>query len=127
MKHPLQPLYVTESGVLRFHQNKIVSDMLDFSTSHGFGLNEIACRQYSQDDRIQFAQLIGYSHSGFGDLSYVDDQSYLVALDVYESGETELQARIDFLEGQLSRLKAALREPMAELFEVHPDDLRGRQ
>jgi hypothetical protein len=34
---------------------------------------------FSNGDREQFAQLIGYSVGGFGDLSYVSDEAYLVA------------------------------------------------
>jgi len=30
---------------------------------------------FSQEDREQFAQLIGYSLSGFGELSYVSDET----------------------------------------------------
>ena len=73
MKHPMQPLAKDEHGTLRFQQNKIVRDLLEFATSRGFGLNEIAEREYSDEDRQQFAQLIGYSLSGYGELGYVDD------------------------------------------------------
>ena len=123
MKHPIQPLYETESGVIRFFQNKIVCDLLDFAKERGFGLNEIACRDYSQDDRIQLAQLIGYSLSGFGDLSYVDDQTYSAAFAMLNCKKSELQARVDFLDEKLKAIKDALRNPVSELFGVHPDDL----
>jgi hypothetical protein len=123
MKHPIQPLYETESGVIRFFQNKIVCDLLDFATERGFGLNEMACRDYSQDDRIQLAQLIGYSLSGFGDLSYVDDQTYSAAFAMLNYKKSELQARVDFLDEKLKTIKDALRNPVSELFGVHPDDL----
>ncbi len=43
-------------------------------------MNDLAMLNFSNEDRIQFAQLIGYSHSGFGELSYVDDQTYEAAL-----------------------------------------------
>lgn len=39
-------------------------------------MNDLACMEFSQEDREQFAQLIGYSLSGYGDLSYVSDESY---------------------------------------------------
>jgi hypothetical protein len=31
---------------------------------------------FSDEDRIQFAQLVGYSLSGFSELSYIDDATY---------------------------------------------------
>ncbi len=33
-------------------------------------MTTLACKQFSKSDQAQFAQLIGYSVSGFGDLSY---------------------------------------------------------
>lgn len=57
-------------GVIRFQANAIVRDLLDFATEHGFGLNEIAAKNYPRQDREQLAQLIGYSTSGFGELPY---------------------------------------------------------
>ncbi len=68
--HPMQPIALDRAGVARFKQNKIVRDLLDFATARGFGLNEIAVRDYHVEDQEQLAQLIGYSVSGFGDLSY---------------------------------------------------------
>ncbi len=68
-EHPMQPIAFDRSGVVRFQENRIVRDLLDYATPRGFGLNEIACRRdYSVQDREQLAQLIGYSVSGFGDL-----------------------------------------------------------
>lgn len=57
--HPIQPLRKDASGVLRFQQNKIVSDLLDHASKHGMDLNDIARRDYSNEDRQQLAQLIG--------------------------------------------------------------------
>lgn len=71
-KQPIQPMY-RRGGQIRFHPNQIVDDLLEFAQSKGFGLNEIARRSYSQEDRCQFAQLIGYSLSGYHELSYVSD------------------------------------------------------
>lgn len=124
MKNPIQPLHLTEQGHIRFKQNKIVRDLLDFATERGFGLNEIALRGYSYDDQIQLAQLIGYSLSGFGDLSYVDNQTYEAAHAMYHDGKTEQQARIEYLESVIADLREKLRGPMAMLFEVHENDLR---
>lgn len=67
---PLQPLVTDDSGVLRFRANAIIRWAVD---NRRLDLNEIACLPGIPDvDRCQLAQLIGYSVSGYGDLSYVD-------------------------------------------------------
>ena len=76
-QNPMQPLLIDERGTVRFKQNAIVRYLLD---AGGIDLNEIAVLPFSQDDREQFAQLIGYSVSGYGDLSYVRDASYARAV-----------------------------------------------
>ena len=65
----MQPVVVAAEGTIRFKQNQIISDMLELCQKHGLGLNEIAMRDYEKDDRSQLMQLIGYSVSGYGDLS----------------------------------------------------------
>jgi hypothetical protein len=122
-KHPIQPIVTDDKGVLRFKENRIVSDLLNFATGRGFGLNEIACRDYSREDRQQLAQLIGYSLRGYGELrSYVDDDAYGAA-QLMANGLNEVEARIEHLQSTLNTLRASLVTPMAELFGVHPDDL----
>lgn len=71
-KHPVQPIE-TVDGVKRFKENAIVQFLLNAGP---FGMNHLASMTFSQEDREQFAQLIGYSVSGFGDLSYVSDETY---------------------------------------------------
>lgn len=124
MRHPIQPLVKDDQGVLRFQENAIVKDLLSWAASRGHGLNELATMPFSDEDWQQFAQLIGYSLSGYGDLSYVSDDAYNVAAEMAE-GLSETEARITYLEDELQALRAALREPMARLFGVHPDDLKG--
>ena len=55
---------------MRFRENAIVVDLLKLTN-----LNQIAAQvskgEYSKQDYIQLMQLIGYSVSGFGDLSMV--------------------------------------------------------
>ena len=121
--HPIQPLGLDEMGTIRFKSNKIVTILLKEGP---FDMNQIAMwaseGRVSKDDQRQFAQLIGYSLTGFGDLSYMDDETYetaeLMANDVKES-----DARLSYLHNLVESLKTALREPMARLFEKHPDDL----
>ena len=127
MRNPIQPLAKDDQGVMRFKANRIVRDMLDFAQPRGLGLNQIALRDYSADDRQQFAQLIGYSLSGYGALqSYVSDEAYYTAAHM-AAGLDERDARIAALEQKLAELRAAadmLREPVARLLEMHPDDLK---
>jgi hypothetical protein len=42
-------------------------------------MNELACLEFSDEDRTQFVQLIGYSFSGFMELSYVSDEAVAAA------------------------------------------------
>ena len=68
--HPMQPIAVDPHGTVRFQENKIVRHLLD---KGGIDLNQLAMINFSQADQVQFAQLIGYSLSGFHELSYVPD------------------------------------------------------
>lgn len=75
-EHPVQPLVRDHLGVIRFKENKIVSHLLDWASSRGMSLNEIAMMRFSREDQQQLAQLIGYSLSGYGDLPYVTDRAF---------------------------------------------------
>lgn len=69
LTHPMQPL-VIDDGVIRFKANKIVRALLDTGK---LNMNDIANLDFPLEDRVQFVQLIGYSVSGAGDLSYMPD------------------------------------------------------
>lgn len=73
MRHPIQPVEKDARGVARFKANAIVQYLLD---SGPFDMNHLAAVPFSREDREQFAQLIGYSLSGFGDLGYASDEVY---------------------------------------------------
>ena len=75
MKFPMQPIQLDAHGVARFAENRIVNDLLEFAAARRFGLNQIAIGDYSDEERMQLAQLIGYSVSGYGDLSYASEES----------------------------------------------------
>lgn len=75
-KLPMQPLVIDTRGRLRFKENLIVRKLLDYATERGYGLNEIAREEFDAEEQMQLAQLIGYSLSGYGTLSYVTDESY---------------------------------------------------
>lgn len=76
MTQPNQPLVTDASGVLRFKPNALCVRLLAFGSSNGMSLNELAMLPFEDEDRAQFAQLIGYSLSGFGELSYVTNEKY---------------------------------------------------
>lgn len=126
MKNPIQPLMPDAQGVVRFKENKIVQHLLD--THPTCDMNVLARMDFSDDDRQQFAQLIGYSLNGYSELqSYVDDEAYGAAAYMAD-GLDERDARIAALEQKLAEMRAAvdmMREPMARLLEMHPDDLRA--
>lgn len=75
-KHPIQPLETDAQGVIRFKANAIVQFLLETGP---YDLNDIASRSFSIEDQEQFAQLIGYSLSGFGDLHYVRNETWNAA------------------------------------------------
>lgn len=64
----MQPIGWAKDGVVRFKANRIIEWLFE---SGKLNLNEIACMDFPIEDRVQLAQLLGYSVSGFGDLSYV--------------------------------------------------------
>lgn len=76
MKNPMQPIGLDEDGVVRFKRNAIVRLLLDTGK---LTLNDLACMPFSQTDWEQFYQLIGYSVSGYGDLSSVSEESVAFA------------------------------------------------
>lgn len=79
MPHPMQPVEWV-NDVIRFRQNKIVRDLLDFASARGMDLNTIARdTTYNDEDRAQLAQLIGYSVSGFGELNYASSETVAAA------------------------------------------------
>ena len=76
MKNPMQPVGLDEGGVARFKRNAIVSLLLDVGK---LTLNDLGCMAFTQTDWEQFYQLIGYSVSGYGDLSSVSEESVAYA------------------------------------------------
>lgn len=121
--HPIQPLFKDEHGTIRFKGNAIVQHLLDYG---GIDLNKIAVLQFSAEDQEQLAQLIGYSLSGFSELSYVSDATYSAAEAMSKTkGLTPDQARIKALEDMLEAARAGVRDAAVSLFRIHPDDLQA--
>lgn len=122
-KLPIQPIITDEDGVLRFRANKVVRYLLDHG---GLDLNDLARKvRDCPEDWAQFAQLIGYSLSGFGSLSYADSDTYEVADRMAREGMTEQEARIQYLEALLEEIRADAKSLVARLFSIHPDDLHS--
>ena len=113
---PMQPIETDGNGVRRFRKNAIVSYLLD---NGGIDLNQLACIGFPQSDRDQFTQLIGYSVSA----APISAELQSAADSVVEENKDTDRARIAYLEGRLAEVKGALRGPVADLFNVHPDDL----
>lgn len=76
VKHPMQPIVYSKDKVIRFKENVIVSFLLNSGPND---MNKLAMMNFSKDDWTQFYQLIGYSVSGFGDLSRVDKKIVIEA------------------------------------------------
>lgn len=68
-KHPMQPILKDDLGTVRFRKNAIVAFLVDYASQRDCNMNTLAIMPFSQDDWTQFYQLIGYSVSGFCDLS----------------------------------------------------------
>lgn len=72
LKHPIQPIGYSEDGVIRFKENAIIRYMLTAGRQGlKFDLNSLHEMSFSNEDHVQLAQLLGYSVSGFGELSFV--------------------------------------------------------
>lgn len=66
-----QPLVLDDDGVIRFRENRIIRLLLDGGP---FDLEQIALMGFTDQERQQLAQLIGYSVSGYGDLRYASGE-----------------------------------------------------
>ena len=111
------PIQLIKNG--RFIPNKIVEKLLETSS---LDMNEIACMDFTNEDREQFAQLIGYSLNGYAELSYVSDESYETVIKMSE-GKSDLQSENEYLTETLNMVRNNIKEIAPMLFKIHPDDL----
>lgn len=111
--HPIQPLITDDQGVIRFKSNAIVRHLLDHG---GINMNDLAYVNFSREDREQFAQLIGYSHSGAHDLGYMSGEVLDAAEKMADAGQPELEARNEHLREKIGNVKSMLRDGVIELF-----------
>ena len=72
-RHPHQPIIKDKHKIERFKANEIVRYLLD---NGGINMNDLAMLPFSDEDRVQFAQLTGYSVCGFSELSYVSNRAF---------------------------------------------------
>lgn len=84
LPHPMQPIGWDGKDVIRFKKNAIVEYLIDMCTHNGTAdMNSIARMAghglFTDEDQMQFAQLIGYPVSGYGDLSYASAESVAAA------------------------------------------------
>jgi len=120
-RQPIQPIVVDPEGRQRFKSNKIVRHLLDYG---GLDINRLAMKEFSNEDRQQFAQLIGYSLSGYSELPYVDNDNYAAVCTLAKNlDETPEQARLRAAENLLQEVREAARELAVLLFRIHEDDL----
>jgi len=87
-KHPMQNIILGKKGIARFQENAIVVYLLD---NGGMDMNDLAMLNFSDEDRMQFAQLIGYSVCGYRSLSYVSGRSGKKAAKIAEALEADAE------------------------------------
>lgn len=80
-KHPCQPVELKPNGVAYFKENAIVRAFLEAAREgRTLNLNDtLGDGKFSEEDQVQFAQLIGYSVSGWKDLTFVKSKDRLRA------------------------------------------------
>ena len=108
MTHPIQDMHIDEHETLRFKQNKIVRFLLDAGP---FDMNALALMPFDSDDRQQFAQLIGYSVSGFGDLSYAHPET----IDEADRLGRQVSSRHTSMDVKLHKTKRGTIEELADV------------
>jgi hypothetical protein len=104
-RHPIQPVITDQRGAYRFKANAVVAYLLEFASKRGCSMNDLARVNFDKDDRQQFAQLIGYSLSGYGEISYASDEVHETAFMMIDGEMSEDRARIAYLERELSVYK----------------------
>lgn len=93
-KHPLQPFVLSDHNVIRFKENKLVTKLLD-----NYNLNKLVIEGgYSKEDYEQLMQLIGYSFSGYSELSQISNETW-------ERANTEFEKFKNLMEKKESDMK----------------------
>jgi hypothetical protein len=71
-EHPRQPIDLDPNGVPRFKGNAIIRRLVNENIVN---LNTIGLWDVPAEDRDQFWQLLGYSVSGYGELSFISPET----------------------------------------------------
>jgi len=123
MRNPMQPMTTNQDGYHYFKANEIVKYILIASQVN---IDEILCDpKFTDDDKRQFMQLVGFSLNRYGDMSCVDTEAYEIASVMADDPEiTEEAARIGYLENLLDTLRDKLEAPVAELYGVSRYDFK---
>ncbi|BAO89009.1 hypothetical protein [Caballeronia cordobensis] len=75
--HPLQQVYVDDTGEPRFRANAIVQHLL----THGsIRWDQILRMDFSLADREQIAQMLGYSIERYNELHWISQESFEATL-----------------------------------------------
>lgn len=128
--HPTQPLVVDKQGTVRFRENKIVSFLLD---NGSWDLNKLCVMEWPEGDYTHLMQLIGYSVSGYGELStsppdLVEVADALAAgmIEVAEKGDTAwdeialtVVAQRQAKEALAQKLSAEISETVTRFLQEH--------
>ena len=107
MELPFQPI---KDG--RFVPNRIVELLLKTSTHD---MNSLACANFTREERVQLAQLIGYSVGGFCSLSYVSREESQVASSLLRKGAPDAVGLKAISDTLAEERRQALREQLAEV------------
>lgn len=117
--HPMQPVIRYPDGVMRFRSNAII----DWLRNTGrLNLSEVSLMCFPDADRMQLAQLLGYSVVEYGELPYASEESVALAdaaagghpgtendqADVIGDQWRAQQARVSEMESVLRSLYVAL-------------------
>lgn len=111
-QHPQQPILPDIHGTLRYKENPIVRYLLDNGPN---SMNTLAAIPFSDEDRCQFAQLIGYSKGGFDTLSY-SPASRKGEKEEEECSDEEMQRSFQDTIGDMLRTDPSVRSMVAESF-----------
>ena len=110
MELPFQPI---KDG--RFVPNRIVELLLETSTHN---MNSLALEDFTDEERTQFAQLIGYSVGGFMSLSYVSNEDYEVAASLSSTGAPDAVGLKAISDRLAEERRGVLRLQLAEVREA---------
>lgn len=118
-KKRMQPIVLNEKGVPQFQPNEAINRLFDAHAVYAATLLE--AEDFSEDDRQQFAQLIGYTVQAYCKLPFASAE---VAAEAQRKGALLVRAAAEA--ARLKRFRedrAAMPERNAHLFDLHKSGL----